>query len=62
MEGGGWSTLRPGCYTRTRNPASVVEESGWAPGQDWIGEKNLAATYIIQGHRKRWTGFETAIT
>jgi hypothetical protein len=35
---GGWSTPRPW----ERDPVSIVQEAGWAPGPVWTGAENLA--------------------
>jgi hypothetical protein len=36
-------TLRP-LFTPGKDPVSILEESGWAPGPVWIGAENLAPT------------------
>ena len=40
LDGGGWSTPRPGRFTPGKDPA------GWAPEPVWTGTKNLAPTGI----------------
>jgi hypothetical protein len=32
LEGGGWSASRPGHFTPGKDPVSIVQEAGWAPG------------------------------
>ena len=44
--GGGWSTSRRGRFTPRKDPVSIVQEAGWAPGPVWTGEENLASTGI----------------
>jgi hypothetical protein len=42
----GWAvnaTLRP-LYSRERDPVSIVQGAGWAPGPVWTGGENLAPT------------------
>ena len=43
---GGWSTPRPGRFTPGKDPVPIVQEAGWAPGQNWTGAGNLAAIGI----------------
>jgi hypothetical protein len=38
---GGWSTTGPGRFTPGKDPVSVVQEAGWAPGPVWTGAENL---------------------
>jgi len=45
LDGGGWSS-RPGLFTPGKDPVSIVQEAGWAPGPVWIGAENLAPTGI----------------
>ena len=33
-------------YPRERDPATIVQEAGWAPGLVWTGGENLATTGI----------------
>ena len=44
LDVGGWSTPRPGRFTPEKDPVSIVEEAGWAPGSVWTGAENLAST------------------
>ena len=44
LDGGGWSTPRPGRFTPGKDPVHIVEEAGWAPGPVWTGAENLAPT------------------
>jgi hypothetical protein len=39
------SMLRP-YFTPRKDPASSVQEAGWAPGPVWTGAENLASTGI----------------
>ena len=41
LDGGGWSTSRPGSFTPKKDPVPIVEEAVWAPGPVWTGEVNL---------------------
>ena len=42
--------LRPGRYTRGKDPVPIVYGAGWAPGPVWAGAENLAPP---QGIRKQ---------
>ena len=46
LDGGGWSTPRPGRFTPGKDPVPIVQEAGWAPGPVWTGTENLAPTLI----------------
>ena len=46
LDGGGWSTPRPGRFTPGKDPVPIVEEAGRAPGPVWTGAENLAFTGI----------------
>jgi hypothetical protein len=46
LDGGGWSTPRPGRYTPGKDPVPSVQEAGWTPGPVWTGAENLAPTGI----------------
>jgi hypothetical protein len=46
LDGGGWSTPRPGRFTPGKDPVPIVWEAGWAPGPVWTGAENLAPTGI----------------
>jgi hypothetical protein len=46
LEGGGWSTPRPGRLYPGKDPVPIVQESGWASEPVWIGAENLASTGI----------------
>ena len=46
LDGGGWSTPRPGRFTPGKDPVPIVQEAGWAPGSVWAGAENLASTGI----------------
>ena len=43
LDGGGWSTPRPGRFTPGKDPVPIVWETGWASGP---GAENLAPTGI----------------
>ena len=42
VDGGGWSTSRPGRFTPGKGPLPMVQEAGWAPGPIWTGAENFA--------------------
>ena len=42
LDGGGWSTPRPGRLYPGKDPVPIVQESGWASEPVWIGAENLA--------------------
>ena len=42
LDGGWWSTPRPGRFTPGKDPVPIVQEVGWAPGPVWTGAENLA--------------------
>ena len=33
LDGGGWSTPRPGRFTPRKDPVPTVQEAGWVPGR-----------------------------
>jgi len=39
---GWWSKSQPGRFIPGKDPESIVQEAGWAPGAVWTGEENLA--------------------
>jgi len=41
LDGGGWSTPRPGGFTPGNDQVPFVQEAGWAQGPFRTGEKNL---------------------
>jgi hypothetical protein len=41
----GWSTRRPGRFTRGKDPVSIVLEAGWDPGPVWTGAENLVTPH-----------------
>ena len=43
LDGGGWSTPRPGRFTPGKDPVPIVQQAGWAPG---TGAENLAPAGI----------------
>ena len=46
LDGGGWSTPRPGRFTPGKDPVPIVQQAGWAPGPVWTCAENLAPTGI----------------
>ena len=44
LDGGGWSTPRPGRFTPGKDPVPIVLEAGWAPGPVLTRTENLAPT------------------
>ena len=42
LDGSGWSAPRPGRFTPGKDPVSIVQEVGWAPGPVWTDAENLA--------------------
>jgi hypothetical protein len=36
----------PAAFTSGKDPVTIVQEAGWAPGSVWIGAENLAPTGI----------------
>ena len=43
---GGWSAPHPGRFTPGKDPVSLVQKAGWAPGPVWTGAENLSPTGI----------------
>jgi hypothetical protein len=41
LDGGGWSTQRPGRFTPGKEPVTILQEAGLAPGPVWISEEIL---------------------
>jgi hypothetical protein len=46
LDGGGWSTPRPGRFIPGKVPAPIVLEAGWATGPFRTGAENLIPTRI----------------
>jgi hypothetical protein len=46
LDGGGWSTPRPGRFTPGNDSVLIVQEAGWTPGPVWTGAESLAPTGI----------------
>ena len=46
LDGGGWSTPRPGRLYPGQDPVPIVQEARWTSEPVWIGAKNLAFTGI----------------
>ena len=42
LDVGGWSAPRPGRFTPRKDPVSIIQEAGWAPGPVWTGVEYLA--------------------
>jgi hypothetical protein len=42
LDEGGWSKSRSGRSTPGKDPVSIIQEAGWAPGPVWTGAENLA--------------------
>jgi hypothetical protein len=40
LVGGGWSMPRPGRLTPGKDPISIVQKAGWAPGPVWTDAEN----------------------
>ena len=53
-------------FTSGKDPVSIVQEAGWAPGPVWTGAENLAFTGIrsrtVQPVASRYTGYVTRPT
>jgi hypothetical protein len=45
----------PAALSRERNPATIAQEVGWAPGPVWTGAENLASTGIRSPDRPNVT-------
>jgi len=41
LDGGGWSTQRPGCFIPGKHKVPIVQESVWAPGPVGMGVENI---------------------
>jgi len=46
LDGGGWSTPRPGHFTPGKDPVPIVQEAGWGPRASLDEVENLAAIRI----------------
>ena len=46
IDGGGWSTPRPGRFNPGNDPVPIVQEAGLDPVPVWTGAENLAPTGI----------------
>jgi hypothetical protein len=46
LDGGGWSTPRPGRFYPGKDQVPIVKEAGWASEPVCIGAENLAPTGI----------------
>jgi hypothetical protein len=53
LDGGAWSTQRPGRFTPGKDPVRIVQEAGWTPGsvvqnlQDEINYLKLVAVSCV---------------
>jgi len=62
LDGGGWSTPRPGRFTPGKDPVSNVQEAGWAPGPVWTGAEILSPTGIrVYTENIIWSDYTTII-
>ena len=50
VEGSGWSELRSGRSTLSKDPVSVVQVVGWTSGLVWPGTENLTPNEILSPH------------
>ena len=46
LDGGGWSTPCPSCFTSRNETLPIAQEIWWAPGPVWMGVENLVPTGI----------------
>jgi hypothetical protein len=46
LDGNGWSTPQPSCFTTGADPIPFVYEAGWAPGLVWMGVENLVSHWV----------------
>ena len=46
LDGGGWSTPCPGCFTPGKDPVPIEYEAGWKPGPVWKSVENFARNRI----------------
>ena len=46
LDGNGWSTPRPDCFTPGKDPVTIVQEAGCAPGTVWADAENLVPSGI----------------
>jgi hypothetical protein len=51
LDGGGWSTPRPGRFTPGKDTVPIVKGDWWAPRPFWTGAENLAPTGIRSPER-----------
>jgi hypothetical protein len=51
LDGGGWSTSRPGRFTPGNDPVPIVQEAAWVIVPVWRGAENLAPTGIRSPYR-----------
>ena len=42
LDGGGWTSPRPGPFTPGSDPVPIVQQGGWAPRPVWTAAQNLA--------------------
>jgi hypothetical protein len=57
LDGGGWLTPRPGCFTSGNSPVPIVQEGGWALVPFWTGcgkpcphRDLISGAYYIYGY------------
>jgi len=46
LDGGGWSTPRPGRFTPGKDSVTIVQEAGWTPGPFWTDVEILDASTV----------------
>jgi hypothetical protein len=46
VDGGGWSTPRPGRLYHGKDPVPIIQDAGWVSEPVWIGAENFASTAI----------------
>jgi hypothetical protein len=51
LDGGWWSTPRPGRFTPRKDPVPIVQGARWAPGPVWTSAENLSPISILSPDR-----------
>ena len=44
LDGGGWSTSRPGRFTPGKDPVPIILQAGWSPGPGWPADENFTVS------------------
>ena len=61
LDGGGWSTPRPGRFTPEKGSVPVVQKAGWASGPVWTDVENHAPpgldTRTVEPVASRYTDY-----